>query len=229
MVEIECPTCGKKFKKETEGRARLSADMHFRRAHGQIKGSPHDYAKPMPKRGGQHGNHNAMKAGLRSANVDNLPVGCSWIKTLVSEIRRVLEDAISERDGMVNDYQRCIIQTACRWEQHSLLAQRWLRENYAKLDHSERLAYSREIAKASAERDKCLKELELHKANVRDTMAVLYGDVVEPVSDQQSPDQSPMKGEPVATSLVTTPASATTAEQDELDALFGFCDTKGAA
>ena len=210
MLEIECPTCGDKF-----GNKR-ALQTHSRRVHG---------SRPKKTHGAQPGNHNAMKAGLRSANVGSLPAGCGWVTTLVTEIRRVLEDAISERDGMVNDYQHCIIQTACRWEQHSLLAQRWLRENYVKLDHSDRLAYSREIAKASAERDKCLKELELHKANVRDAMAVLYGDVVEPVSDQQSPVQIPMMSEPVA----TTPTPATTAEQDELDALFGFGDTKGAA
>lgn len=199
MLEFVCSTCGDDFP------SKRALQTHERRAHS---------TPAQQKRGAQPANQNALKHGLRSAG--SLPAGCGWVTTLVTEIRGVLEDAITERDGVVNDYQRCLIQTSCRWEQHALLAQRWLRENYSKLDHSDRLAYSREIAKASAERDKCLKELELNKTNVHDAMALLYGDVVEPRIEQQPSVESPPKSEPV-----TAKPTLTKEEQDEINALFG--------
>lgn len=63
--------------------------------------------------------------------------------------------------GEVSIDDAAYIQTALRWERHAALAHRWLNTAYAKLSATEKLNFSREIARASAERDRAISMLEL--------------------------------------------------------------------
>ena len=54
-----------------------------------------------------------------------------------------------------------------------MLAQRWLRVDVADMDASTRLAYSRDVAKASTERDKCIRALGLEPSKQRDPWDIL--------------------------------------------------------
>ena len=65
--------------------------------------------------------------------------------------------------GEVNLQDAACIQTCLRWERHACLAQRWLTKMQADLKPEQRLTFSREIARASAERDKSLASLRLDK------------------------------------------------------------------
>jgi hypothetical protein len=97
----------------------------------------------------------------RMLAVGTLPKGCAWIKSLVSQFSRALHAEVIKRKGRVDLYDAAAIQSALRFEQHALLVQRWLRLNADTMSHADRLAYSREIARASSERDKCLRSLGL--------------------------------------------------------------------
>lgn len=109
---------------------------------------------PAPK-----GNTNALRHGL---TVGILPRGCGRITRTVNQFRSELEAAALEiHGGTLGPAESMAIHTACRWERHALLAGRWLRRNYDELNHDQRLHYSREIAKASSERDKAIAPLKL--------------------------------------------------------------------
>ncbi len=106
-------------------------------------------------------NKNSMRHGLRSGR---LPKGCSYVKREADSLWNKIEDAVADaNDGIVTLYQDALIQTAIKWERHGMLAQRWLRLDARDMDASTRLSYSREIARSSVERDRCLKELGLDR------------------------------------------------------------------
>lgn len=77
--------------------------------------------------------------------------------------RATLEQAVVETHGSISLTHACLVATASRWERHAMLALRWLREQHAELTAAERLTYSREIATASANRDKAIERLRLDK------------------------------------------------------------------
>ncbi len=110
-----------------------------------------------PAKGGAPiANKNAVRHGLTTGS---LPTGCAYVVRSTNELRATLENAVIELRNEVSLYDAAIINTAVRWERHALLAQRWLRLEADKMDASIRLSYSRDVARASAERDKCLKSL----------------------------------------------------------------------
>lgn len=111
-----------------------------------------------PKGGAPPNNANAIRHGLRTGQ---LPPGCSYVRRLVTTLRDALERATIDAHGEVGVYHAASINTAARFEQVALLAQRWLREGFAEMSHDQRLAYAREIAKASAARDAAIKSLSL--------------------------------------------------------------------
>ena len=72
-----------------------------------------------------------------------------------------MEDAVIAVRSEVSIPDAANIQTALRWERHGCLAQHWLNKSYSTLDPATRLQFSREIARASAERDKAIMALQL--------------------------------------------------------------------
>ena len=126
----------------------------------------------MTKTGAPQKNRNAMRHGLRAGQ---LPKGASYIKRDCDALRRVIEDVLLAKHGEIDIYKSALIQTAIRWERHAMLVQRWLRKEVDDMNAMERIAYSKDIANASTNRDKCLKELGLHmdRNNVFDA---LYAD-----------------------------------------------------
>jgi hypothetical protein len=107
---------------------------------------------------GSLSNRNATRHGLRAGA---LPKGCAYIKRIVDELRRRIEAAVVAEHGAIPLVAAASINTATRWERHALLAQRWLRLRADEMSDDQRLAYSRDVAKASAERDKALATLRL--------------------------------------------------------------------
>lgn len=117
---------------------------------------PQGMTMPEPKRGSQIGNRNSLKHGLTSGR---LPPGSSYIKRAMGRFVAAVEEAVVDAGGELDVMTAATIQSAMRWERHALLAQRWLVQAFGELSHADRLAYSREIARASSERDKCLRVL----------------------------------------------------------------------
>ncbi len=109
-------------------------------------------------RGGQPKNRNSMRHGLRAGK---LPAKCQYIEIQMNGLRRQLEDAVVDAKGEVSLLDAASIQTAIKWERHGALALRWLRIEGDSLKLTDRLAFSREIARASTERDKALRLLDL--------------------------------------------------------------------
>lgn len=130
-------------------------------ATGHISESEAQSSKALvePKRNRRGGARN-VRHGLTSGA---LPHGCSWIATLVRQFREGVERAVLDLRGEISLFDAACINTAARHEQHALLAQRWLRREAAELSPDQRLAFSREIGKASAERDRALRALGLDK------------------------------------------------------------------
>jgi hypothetical protein len=102
-----------------------------------------------------------LKTGLCAGK---LPPGCAYVKRLAAQLQHVLEAEVLDARGEVGVYEAAVIQSAVRWEKHALLSQRWLRQASDTLTPEQRLAFSREVARASSERDRCLERLGLEQA-----------------------------------------------------------------
>jgi hypothetical protein len=129
---------------------------------------------PNPKDGGSMmgapmGNKNATRHGLVAGR---LPAGCRYIARDISRFRSALEQAVIDAGRDIDIMAAAAIQSATRWETHAQLCRRWLRTE-ANLDPDQRLAFSREIARASSERDKCLDRLGLDRASNADPWKAL--------------------------------------------------------
>jgi hypothetical protein len=114
-------------------------------------------AKPN-KGGAPLGNRNGMRHGLRGSG---LPKGCHHIERATSHFRRQVEDAVVEARGEISLLDAAFINSAYRAERHAQLAQRWLAKEAENMTPADRLAYSREVAKASKMRDEALAALGL--------------------------------------------------------------------
>jgi hypothetical protein len=120
--------------------------------------------KDTPKQrtpGAPRGNRNALRHGLKSGQ---FPKDAKFIEVRLNVVRRNLEDAVVRTHGSVSEEHACYIQTAIRWEGHAAKAQRWLTKEDKNLTVSEKLQFSREIATASANRDRAISMLELGTA-----------------------------------------------------------------
>ena len=115
--------------------------------------------KPRKRRGGPpKGTRNHLRHGLTATA---LPPGCTGIRKSITQFRQSLEKIILANRDEIGVYDASLVNEACRWEQHSLLATRWLRLHADSMDHAGRLAYSREVARGASERSKALKELKI--------------------------------------------------------------------
>jgi len=117
------------------------------------------------------GSCNAIRHGLKAGQ---LPKDAKYIEWRLNAFRRTLEAAVLAKKNEVTITDAAFIQTAIRWERHGCLAQRWLRKKYEELKPAELLHFSREIAKASTERDRALAALNLGRNASDDAIAALY-------------------------------------------------------
>ena len=104
------------------------------------------------------GNANGLRHGLKAGK---LPADAKYIETRLNIVRRNLEQAVLDAKEEISLPDAAAIQTCIRWERHAALAQRWLTKEYKELKPEQRLTFSREIARASGERDKALAALQL--------------------------------------------------------------------
>lgn len=108
--------------------------------------------------GPRRDNANAMRHGLKAGK---LPKDAKYIEVRLNQFRRTLEQAVLNVRGEVSLPDAACIQTCIRWERHACLAQRWLVKAGDTLKPADKLNFSREIARASAERDKAIAALKL--------------------------------------------------------------------
>ncbi len=145
--------------------------------------------KAVRKRGAQPGNKNTLTHGLDASHglrVGRLPKGCGYIVRAVNDFARSFSRALVAQKGEVSFTDAAAVNSATRWERHSCLALRWLRLHADEMSHDQRLAYSREIAKASSERDKCIRATGLSICDVTEG-ASIYGTGF-PFIDIDTPD-----------------------------------------
>jgi len=148
-----------------------------------------------------------MRHGLRAGM---LPKGASYIKRDCDILRRLIEEAVIGNHGEVSLFNAAMIQTAIRWERHAMLTQRWLRKEIDSMSASERILYSKDIATASTNRDKCLKELGLNTKQL-DVFDALYAD--DPADNATAPAEAP-KVEP--DKVVEEPSKTVEAKPERL-------------
>lgn len=130
-----------------------------------IDKAPNAETPPKRRRGGQRNNRNALRHGLQGGQ---LPKDAKYIEVKLNAFRRNVEDQVLSKKGEISLDDAAAIQTALRWERHGQLAQRWLRLEGESMKPADRLQFSREIARASTERDKAIKALSLGKDAVAD-------------------------------------------------------------
>lgn len=145
---------------------------------------------------GRQGNTNACTHGLRMV-VNGLPPGCRRLEGTRRQLRRMLEQAVADVHGEVGIVHAATIQSIIRWETHAALCARWLRHALEKgepLTHADKLAYSREVARASAERDKAMRSLGIDKQGHQNVWATLYAQPA--LSSPDAPDAPDAKPGP---------------------------------
>jgi len=170
--------------------------------------------------GAPTGNRNAMRHGLRAGK---LPAGCGNIENRINVFRRTLEDEKLAIAGEISIVDAAAINTACKWERHGMLALRWLRLEAEKLTASERLAFSREIARASAERDRALAGLELDRRpdpwDFLDSLPSTNGsDAPAGDDDAPAPDDAPHTPPSPSTSADASPVESSDAKGTNIPA-----------
>jgi hypothetical protein len=114
------------------------------------------------KRGGQPGNTHGSGNARHGLKAGRLPKDARYIEVRMNIFRRELESAVVAAKGEICLSDAAYVQTAMRWERHAALAQRWLTKQHDEMTPTERLTFSREIARASAERDRAITSLALN-------------------------------------------------------------------
>lgn len=127
-------------------------------------------------------NRNGVRHGLTA---QRLPKGCGWLVRDTEALRRTIEDAVAERnDGEISIFHAALINSSIKWERHGMLSARWLRLHHDEMSHADRLTFSREVAKAASQRDKCLERLGLDKTRRQSVIDALYS-ATEPSEEQE--------------------------------------------
>jgi hypothetical protein len=112
------------------------------------------------KGGPPKGNRNAIRHGLSTSK---LPKGAIYIEKACHKFRLNLENAVLEARGEITLIDASAIDTATKWVRHEKLCARWLRLKADTLSPDNLLKFSRDMAKASTERDKAIRLLKLEK------------------------------------------------------------------
>ena len=120
--------------------------------------SPAKFCGKPERSGPPKGNINAIRHGLKAGR---LPKDARYIEYRMNAFRRELEAAVLEAKREISLTDAAYIQTAMRWERHAALAQRWLTKQHKELTPEQLIQFSREVARASTERDKAIASLEL--------------------------------------------------------------------
>jgi hypothetical protein len=139
----------------------IAQELSTKTSREHIVSTSEDTPDPPHKRRTGRGGRNNLQHGLRAVVLGATPTGASYVGRLVQQLRMQLEDAVVDAKGEVSLADALAINTACRWERHSLLATRWLKQGFDKLTPDQRLNHSREVAKASESRDRAIRELRL--------------------------------------------------------------------
>ena len=139
-----------------------------------MPGTPVSRMETDRKGGPPIGNLNACRHGLR-LQVNTLPKGCCRLEGMRRQLRRLLESEVAVVKGQVCLVDAALIATAVRWETVASLVSRWLRMSVDTMSHADRLSYISQVAKASSERDKCIRALGIDARQTDDMWASLYG------------------------------------------------------
>jgi len=123
------------------------------------------------------GSQNAIRHGLKAGQ---LPKDARYIEWRLNAFRRTLEQAVLNVRGEVNIPDAACIQTCIRWERHACLAQRWLVKAGDTLKPADKLTFSREVARASGERDKSIAALKIDRDVKDGVLDALYSRLPAP-------------------------------------------------
>lgn len=148
-------------------------------ATGYAESVPGTFASGKGKAGAPAGNRNAMRHGLTTGAAPE-----PYVTQLGRQFRRSIEEAVISATGSITVAAASEIQAAAEWETHRIKAKRWLREAGDKLTLEQKLAFSREAAKAASERTKHLKALCIGSPAKRSLWATL-----EPLARDVEPQQ----------------------------------------
>jgi hypothetical protein len=116
------------------------------------------------------GNQNATRHGLRGIG---WPPGTANDRRAVWALKRAAGAAVVANGGQLDLLTCSLLETLGDHERHRRLAARWLRESPG-LTVDQKLTLSRDVAKASSDRDKTLRALGLD-ARPRDLWAAIDG------------------------------------------------------
>ena len=169
----DTPKAGKPPRHATRADLAPETDRTARKSDPESEGSNRLPTAPK-RRGGKpgrsgppKGSANAMTHGL-TANLRHgmqggkLPKGCQHIENKVNSLRRQVEAALLAAKGTIDFVDAAAVNSILKWERHGLLAATWLRREAESLSANDRLKFSEAIAKASDNRDKALRSLNLN-------------------------------------------------------------------
>lgn len=117
-----------------------------------------DAAERVPAKQKRGGRAAYWRHGLRGTT---FPPQLTWMKRTIDVFRREVERAVLVAKGEISLVDAATINTIYRMERHAQLATHWLTTHADELSPADKLKFSWEAARASAERDKALRSLGL--------------------------------------------------------------------
>ena len=123
------------------------------------------------KCGPPKGSTNAARHYMRGGK---LPKALAYVENRCNALRRNLESAVLAVKGEIGITDTATINTVMKHERHGALALHYLRIAADTLTPSEILRFSAEAAKASDNRDKCIRLLNLDRDTTHDAITALY-------------------------------------------------------
>jgi len=111
---------------------------------------------------------------LRMA-LPRLPKGCDHVRRQVELLRHTLEGALEARSVEIGPYHAACIAACCKWQRHSALAAKWLRQRAGEMTDTDRIKYSAEVARAADSVVAHMAKLGLDRSDQSDIFDALYG------------------------------------------------------